>query len=271
MKKFLILLVVVVTIILACFSLTACRSFDVKKEVFGTWAIVYRFVDSEGNKVNYYTEGEYLTFNHKSLTYSVVKDGQTEIKYETSIKYNYGTSQDNQKLQGSTEHSLRSLNRYKSYCFSLGKFDNEKELGFDFYGDKCMVIGKYSLGIKFAVLIRVDNVGDEVEKPDYDKIKGEWTLRNDGSTYTLILPSLNYPEHTMTTSNYGYIEFISEWEDYNVPQDKALYSRRRTITFFATEDYIVHMIVTEKKDNKSSPIYTDLCYDSFRIYFRNNN
>lgn len=262
MKKVLMILAVLVAA-LSCFAFTACG--ETHEEMTGTWAVVYRFVDDDGDKQYSFTTGEYVTITEKTFTYYVADGDGYKPQLETAIKYHYGTSQTSKAVQGSTQLSLRDLNRFSSYKITLEEYGEDTDLGFSFYGDKCMTFGRYgSSSAQYAVLVRCDDVGAAVDGTDLSEITGNWIAS--GSKLNRTAETLS--GYTVSNEN-GYCVLSADWQKTNSTVNGVTYmSSRAVFTYlYATEDYLIQMVTDEYKTD-SGVIYESV--DRIGIYFRND-
>lgn len=282
MKKVLISLAVVILVVIvgivAVLAYIGFTSDGSSEEIFGTWAVAFRFVDDEGkykyvenDESNKHGEckDEYVVFDKKMFTH--YKQGR--VNMETAIKYT-GSTGVYEEFKDSTNLSLRSFGRM---CFFvLDKYsnnENEDEAGLyvQFYGANCMTLC-YGYGHRIlAVLIKCEHIGDEIDGTNKDSIVGKWAFRGSQFDGDKQLSDYMPSDHMWKTTKNGLLVLYGEEKDSTATiNNKQVYSEQRMYIYvYAKQDYIIELKVTSygfpgyRNDKKA------VCGDLVRLFLRN--
>lgn len=262
MKKALMVFVAAL-VAAACCGLAACG--ETHEEITGTWAVVYRFTGEDGKAVNEYVNDEYVVFTEETFTYYKKDGGEYAVKLETSVKYHYGTSQSNKTVQGSTELSPYSLNKYSSYYITLGEYGEDTDFGLKFCGSKVMSFGRYSSSnAVYALLIKCDNLGDTPSGTDMSSISGNWVSGNKNFNVN----NDSFKDYSKDSVN-GFYTLSSSWGKTSAIVGGTQYNLSRGVYtyLFAEKDYIVEVSTTEYKNESGNS--SAVSFESMTLYFRN--
>lgn len=204
-KKLVILFIVVFVIVVVAVGMVIAtvRSPKIYEVIFGKWAIVYRYVDDNGNASNEFTADEFIEITDKEFTYYKGIDSDCKAVFDSKFSYIESTAQMNERL--------KKLNRLVSLHFELDKH-TQKDLGFHFYGPDCMVFGKYGGGTRrFAVLVRCTEIGTSIDSPIIPD--GTWVHPEYSSAkMTIAGSSVNGQSDRIFKEN-GLTKYEGEWKE----------------------------------------------------------